>query len=57
MVDADEALLQLSGFWGRTMSEAYSKRLGTFKPEEPVSVKVSAVGLMRKEIILSKLNA
>ena len=27
------------------MEEVYNKKMGTFKPEEPVSDKVSAVGL------------
>ena len=32
-------------FWGHTLEEVYNKKMGTFKPEEPVSDKVSAVGL------------
>ena len=32
-------------FWGHTLEEVYTKKMGTVKPEEPVSDKVSAVGL------------
>ena len=32
-------------FWGHTLEEVYKKKMGTVKPEEPVSDKVSAVGL------------
>ena len=32
-------------FWGHTLEEVYNKKMGTFKPEEPVSDEVSAVGL------------
>ena len=43
-------------FWGRTLEEVYHKKMGTVKPEEPVSDKVSAVGLRTTGSPISKLN-
>ena len=43
-----------SDFWGKTLAEGVSKKLGTFRPQQPVSARVS-ISLPVPSLLLPRL--